>query len=202
VRIAIIVEGKTELAFKETLRKCLETRLAGMMPKLDFLPYDGRVPKERKLRRLVEGLLDAGNASADHVIALSDVYTGTAEFTDAEDAKKKMATWVGNDPRFVPHVALHDFEAWLLPYWPRVKELAGHNKAAPSGAPESVNHEHPPCHRIQEIFRIGAQGRRYVKARDATRILRGQDLIVSIAACPELRSFVNTILKICGGQPV
>jgi hypothetical protein len=199
MRIAIIVEGKTEAGFHETLRTFLKMPLAGKMPKLDFVPYDGRVPKEGKLRRLVEGLLDAGKASADHVIALSDVYTGTADFSDAADAKKKMTSWVGNNPRFVPHVALHEFEAWLLPYWPRVK-LAGHNKAAPAGVPESVNHHHPPSHRIQEIFRIGARGRCYVKIRDAASILRGQDLAVAIAACPELRSFLNTILKLCGGQ--
>jgi hypothetical protein len=201
MRIAVIVEGKTEMGFKAALVAFLEQRLAGAMPKLDFVPYDGRLPKEGKLRRVVEYLLDAGKNSADLVIALSDVYTGTPDFKDAVDAKTKMCAWVGNIAKFAPHVALHDFEAWLLPYWPRIQQLAGHNKAIPSGTPESVNHQHPPSYRIQEIFRIGQRGQRYVKTRDATRILRGQDLLVSIAACPELRAFLNTILIACGGQP-
>jgi hypothetical protein len=202
MRIAVIVEGKTEMGFKESLIAFLETRLPGIMPKLDFVPYDGRVPKEGKLRRVVEHLLDAGKNSADLVIALSDVYTGTQDFQDAGDAKKKMRGWVGNIAKFAPHVALHDFEAWLLPYWPRIQQLAGHNKATPAGSPETVNHQHPPSHRIQEVFRIGGRGQRYVKTRDAARILRGQDLSVTVAACPELRAFLNTILTACGGQPV
>jgi hypothetical protein len=36
MRIAILVEGKTEMAFKPYLQDFLRTRLAGPMPKLDF----------------------------------------------------------------------------------------------------------------------------------------------------------------------
>jgi hypothetical protein len=56
MKISIIVEGKTEKAFLRHLRNFLETRLAGNMPKLDIFPYDGRIPKEGKLRRVVENL--------------------------------------------------------------------------------------------------------------------------------------------------
>jgi hypothetical protein len=37
------------------------------------------------------------------------------------------------------------------------------------------------------------------KPRDAVRILSKNDLAVAINACPELKSFVNTIIKVCGG---
>jgi hypothetical protein len=30
--------------------------------------------------------------------------------------------------------------------------------------------------------------------------LRDNDLAVAIDACPELKSFVNTIIKVCGGE--
>ena len=33
-----------------------------------------------------------------------------------------MREWVGVEKRFYPHVALHDFEAWLLPYWEKIKK--------------------------------------------------------------------------------
>ncbi|MCP4699339.1 MAG: DUF4276 family protein, partial [Gammaproteobacteria bacterium] len=63
--------------------------------------------------------------------------------------------WVGKEPRFHPHAAQYDFEAWLLPYWTTIQRLAGHNKTAPGGVPEAVNHNKPPAYHIKEIFRIG-----------------------------------------------
>ncbi len=114
MRIAILVEGATEVAFKEKLRVFLVGHLGQSMPRLDFKPQAGRIPKEAKLRRVVENLLD--NDGYDAVIALTDVYTGTGDFQTATDAKNKMTDWVDNNPRFYPHTALHDFEAWLLPY--------------------------------------------------------------------------------------
>ncbi len=200
MKISIIVEGKTEKAFLRHLRNFLKTRLAGNMPKLDIFPYDGRIPKEGKLRRVVENLLQ-GKQPADYVIALTDVYTGAnpPDFIDAQDAKTKMVQWVGNEPRFYPHAAQYDFEAWLLPYWPTIQRLARHNKAAPGRSPESVNHYNPPSNRIKEIFEIGDCRGSYVKPRDAERILRENDLSKAIHQCSELKAFINTILSICGG---
>jgi len=200
MRIAILVEGKTEMAFKRILLGFLQTRVAGRMPKLDFSPFDGRIPKATKLRRLVDNLLSDRRAPADAVIALTDVYTGTREFSDAADAKRQMSEWVGSNPRFHPHAAQYEFEAWLLAYWTRIQELAGHNKSAPAGQPETVDHDHPPAERIAEIFRIGSRGRRYVKARDVLSILQNQDLVLSANACPELRAFLNTILRLSDAQ--
>ncbi len=125
MKIAILVEGKTERVFKPFLIALPQTRLAGKMPKLDFVPYDGRIPTGDKLKRVVENLLNDKKRPADAVIALTDVYTGTnpPEFPTAEDARNKMREWVGAEERFHPHVALHDFEAWLLPYWAKIKKM-------------------------------------------------------------------------------
>jgi len=115
VKVTILVEGDTERVFLPPLRSFLSRHLA-RMPNLSVRPYDGRIPKGDKLRRIVEDLLTKRPPS-DAVIALTDVYTGTSDFTDAADAKAKMTEWVGGNERFYPHVAQHDFEAWLLPYW-------------------------------------------------------------------------------------
>jgi hypothetical protein len=197
----LIVEGRTERAFLPYLRKFLVTRLPNNMPRLDVNPYDGRIPTGDKLKRDVERLLN-GRFPSDHVIALTDVYTGSQppEFENATDAKEKMRLWVGQEPRFHPHVALHDFEAWLLPYWTSIQKLAGHNKTAPNGKPETVNHNNPPAYRIKEIFEIGKSRDSYVKPRDAGRILSRNDLGVAVTECPELKAFVNTIISVCGGQ--
>jgi hypothetical protein len=204
VRIAILVEGRTETAFKPHLIAFLEARLAGQMPKLDMSPYDGRIPKGEKLRRTVEMLLlpTKKTPAADAVIALTDVYTGTDDFSDAADAKQKMCAWVGSNPRFYPHVAKHDFEAWLLPYWNDIQRLAGHDRKAPPGLPESVNHNRPPSYHVKEIFEVGSCRDSHSKPRDAKRILQGNDLAVAIAKCPELKSFVNTIIQLSGGTPL
>lgn len=199
MKIAILVEGDTERVFLPPLRVFLSRHLAGKMPNLAVRPYDGRIPKGDKLRRVVEDLLTKRPSPAEAVIALTDVYTGSSDFVSAADAKAKMIAWVGNNDRFYPHVAQHDFEAWLLPYWSTIQKLAKHNMGPPSGPPEQVNHDRPPAARIKEIFERGQCRDSYVKPRDALRILRDNDLSVAVEACPELKAFVNTIIRLSGG---
>ncbi len=202
VKISILVEGRTETAFKPHLIAFLEGRLAGRMPRLDMFPYHGRIPRGDDLRRKVETLLAVGKPPSDAVIALTDVYTGTSDFLDAADAKEKMRKWVGSISEFHPHVAQHDFEAWLLPFWSEIQKLAGHNRNPPAGPPESVNHQRPPSYHIKELFRIGTCRDNYSKVRDANRILRGKNLSVAADKCPELKAFLNSILILSGEQPL
>ena len=97
MRIAILVEGQTEKVFLPFVRQFLNNRHQGPLPKLRSIKYDGRIPKEEKLKRCVENLLRDGD---DYVIALTDVYTGTDDFKDAADAKQKMKDWAGNNSKF------------------------------------------------------------------------------------------------------
>jgi hypothetical protein len=110
-----------------------------------------------------------------------------------------MRHWVGANPRFYPHAAQYDFEAWLLPFWSEIQRLAGHNRNAPAGPPEQVDHNRPPSAHIREIFRVGTCRDDYSKPRDGKRILQGKDLAIAATACPELKSFLNTILALCEG---
>lgn len=199
MKITILVEGRTEQTFRPHLIAFLRPRLAGSMPRLDMFPYNGRIPMGENLRRKVETLL-SGRQPSDAVIGLTDVYTGTNDFVNAADAKTKMRQWVNNNPAFHPHVAQHDFEAWLLPYWSDIQRIAGHSRKAPQGLPEAVNHNRPPSYHIREIFEIGNCRDSYSKPRDANRILRNNDLAVAAAQCPELKSFLNTIIMLSGGQ--
>ena len=200
MKIAILVEGATEVAFREKFREFLQGHLGQNMPRLKFIACDGRIPKEGKLKRVVENLLN--NDKYDAVIALTDVYTGTKDFKDAAEAKAKMTDWAGNNANFYPHTALHDFEAWLLPYWSTIQRLAKHNRSAPSGFPETVNHNKPPAYRIQEIFEIGQCKSSYDKPIHGKAILKNNDLMIAIQACPELKAFVNTIISLCKGEEI
>ena len=196
MKIVLLIEGKTERAFLPALRRFLQKRLAGSMPRLDPAPYDGRLAKMDKLKRDVERHLRTANA----VVALTDVYTGTRDFADASDAKRKMGEWVGANDRFFPHAAQYEFEAWLLPFWADIQRLAGHNRGVPGRTPELVNHAKPPSVWISETFLAGKSRRSYVKARDAGRILLENDLTIAAHACPELKEFLNTILRPCAGE--
>ncbi|MBC8357090.1 MAG: DUF4276 family protein [Planctomycetes bacterium] len=199
MRITIICEGKTERAFKPCLHDFLRGHLEGQMPALKFDAHNGSIPTKKKLRRVVSNLLNSGAKKSDAVIALTDVYPA---FDDADEAKRQMNEWVGDEPRFHAHVALHDFEAWLLPHWDRIQKLAGRNSAPFGANPEGVNDQNPPAHRLARMFEAGTCRDSYNKPRDAGRILRGADLMTSINSCPELKAFVNTILKFCDESKV
>jgi hypothetical protein len=58
MKITILIEGKTEMAFKPHLRAFLEPRAAGRMPRLDMFLYDGRIPKEDNLRCKSRGFIE------------------------------------------------------------------------------------------------------------------------------------------------
>lgn len=198
MKISLIVEGKTEKAFVPKLREYLQTLLPGKMPSLHSVAQNGRIQLDDNLDKLVKNLLSGKNA-ADYVIALTDVYP---EFSSAANAKERLRQPVKAENRFCVHAAQYEFEAWLLPYWLQIQQLAKHNQSMPSGNPEMVNHNNPPSMRIKEIFRRGNGRDDYVKTRDAPRILKDADLGIAIQQCSELKSLVNTILSICGGQTI
>ena len=168
------------------------------MPSIRPRVFDGALPSGEKLRRTVLNHL----SSCDHAIWLSDVYPGSGKWTTAEEAKAAARRWVGAEERFHPHVALHDFEAWLIPYWDRVMKLAGTNRSVPGGYPETINHDNPPSYRIKEAYQVGTCRKNYKKPIDAPKILQGQDLMLAINACPELKALVNTILSLAGGETI
>jgi hypothetical protein len=188
VSIGLIVEGQTERAIMPALRRHLEKQLAGRMPRIKAYPCRATIYRGQELRRRVGLYLD----KHDYVIALTDVYTGSRDFVVAADAKRKLREWVGPEPRFFPHAAQYEVEAWLLPYWDRVQTLSRGNRAAPGGAPENVNHQRPPSTHLRDIYSQHGK-RQYSKVIDAAKILDGVDLDLAIQACPELKALIETI---------
>ena len=198
MKIVVMVEGKTEKAFGGHLRTFLKGRKMPDSVKIVFDRQDGGLPRESSLRQSVADHLRSANA-ADFVIGLTDVYTGDPRvFEDAADAKQKMRNWVGPEQRFIPHAAQYEFEAWLLPFWDRIQQLSGSNRVAPP-SPETVNHNRPPSALLRETYRTGRRAS-YIKTVECSKILQGQDLTVAAKACPELKAFLNTLLKLGGGD--
>jgi len=116
-----------------------------------------------------------------------------------------MRQWAGPEPRFYPHAAQHDFEAWLLQYGDEIKNATGCNRNCPSGNPELVKHGKPPARYLHQAYRTGTRTRNtrsYIKAIEPLAILRGQDLTVAAKKCGELRALLDTILTLCGAAPI
>jgi hypothetical protein len=199
MKISLIVEGQTEKVFVPKLRDHLQALLPREMPTLHSVPQNGRIPVGYKLDKLVNSLLQKGKTPSDHVIAITDVYP---DYSNATDAKAALRQSVTDKNRFHPHAAQYEFEAWLLPYWGRIREISGHNQSPPGNNPETVNKNNPPSNRIKDAYRLGQKRYSYKKPIDAVKILQGQDLMIAIHQCSELKSFVNTILSICGGQKI
>jgi hypothetical protein len=76
------------------------------------------------------------------------------------------------------------------------QKLAKHNRTAPSGSPETVNHQKPPSYHIKEIFKLGGR-QDYNKPIHGKKILEKNDLMIAIQVCPELKAFVNQIISLC-----
>jgi hypothetical protein len=55
---------------------------------------------------------------------------------------------------------------------------------------------------LEEVFRTGGRGRSYLKQVHASKILQGQDLTIAAKACPELKAFLNTLLKLAGSAQI
>ena len=200
MKISLIVEGQTEKAFVPTLRDFLRPLIPRETPfTLHSVPQNGRIPHDAKLDRIVERLLHSGRNPADYVIALTDVYP---DYSNAAEAKAVLSQSVNNPACFYAHAAQYEFETWLLPYWSRIQELSGHNQSLPGNNPEIVNNNNTPSNRIKDAYRLGQKRYNYKKPVDAAKILQGQDLMIAIQQCPELKSLVNTILGICGGQTI
>jgi len=64
-----------------------------------------------------------------------------------------------------------------------------------------VNHQKPPSYWIKEIFRAG-KCRDYDKVIDGMAILKDNDLMIAIKACPELKAFVNPIISLCEEEKI
>ena len=162
----------------------------------------GEFLQKTKLRRVVENLL-IGPKAADHVVALTDVYTGNTSSglpersrCDSEDA---FLGWSGTavSPSRCS-VRLRSLAPSLLANHSATRTTQSRSARRQSRDGETIHV--PPAYRIQEVFEAGGCRDSYIKPRDAGRILRENDLAVAIGQCSELKKFVNTFLTLAGGE--
>jgi len=169
MRLYVVSEGLTEFNFvTQILRPHLEQRSSG--PIAVDAPRLGGHYTYAKLRRFVKRLLGSPTAAV-LVSTMIDLYGVARDFpglgepeNDAPplDRVRHLESCCQqdiNDPRFIPYLQLHEFEALLLPNiellverYPNrrteLRELAGRLRGI---APEDVNRLTPPSHRIRQV---------------------------------------------------
>lgn len=194
LKIVLLVEGKTETAVNEVLKKFLDAQAALQgRPRvgLKTKPLDSKLLNAQRLRDQVA--LSLRDSEVVCVVGLIDVYPG---FASAHDAKRFLRLAVGTNPQFHAHAAQFDLEAWLLPFWQDICQKLHIQRQPPGGNPEQVDQQSPPSRRLTELYRLA--GRDYDKPRDARAILDGKDLTVVASRCPEFKLLLNTLLTCAG----
>ena len=116
--------------------------------------------------------------------------------TDADWAKKELEHKV-NHPRFHQHFAVHETEAWLLSdldiFPPAIRgDLPKTQK------PETVNHRHPPSHRLKDIYHRRL-ARKYSKPLDGASLFRQLNPQTAYNRCPHLKLLLDDILTLATG---
>ena len=112
MRIALLVEGDTEHALKEHIKRFLDERSTAAGHDKVGLRTRKLLVDKKEIAKQLRLELTAKDTVA--VVALVDVYP---YFESSEAAKAFLSEAAGNDSRFYAHVARHDAEAWLLPFW-------------------------------------------------------------------------------------
>lgn len=193
MKIVLLVEGDTEQALKEHLKRFLDERTAqAARDRVSLQTRSLRLDRKDIEKRL---RLELATKDTVAVVALVDVYP---YFDSPEAAKAFLLQAAGRDPRFYAHVARHDAEAWLLPFWEEICARVGVRKKAPGPHPEEIDGEHPPSERLEELYRLSKPPRKYIKPVEMNAILRGKDLTIIATSCPEFRAFLNTLLRLSG----
>jgi len=199
VKIILIVEGETESALKQHLKSFLDqrARAAGKSPVR--LETRGEMTLDRnKLRGRVRRELRGSDVVG--VVGLIDVFP---EFSNAAEAKAFLRNAAGNEPRFYAHAAQFDVEAWLLPYWDDICRRIRVRQSPPGGNPEMVDNLNPPAYRLKALYqRSRPKPRKYVKTTEMYAILKGKDLTIAAARCPEFKAFLNTLLALSDLEPL
>jgi Domain of unknown function (DUF4276) len=196
MKIVLLCEGKTEVVVATSLRdfvqeycKSKKIRAVG----IDAKPFGCELYNRRMLRTRLE--LHAKNPKVIGVVALADV---RPTFETVKDAKDRLRQCMKNSPhreKYYAHVAKMEIEAWLLPFWSDIEKNLKVKLDPPGAKPEDVNDEEPPSFHLKALYRRA--GKSYSKVLHAKHILKRNSIEESAKTCPELRSFLNTLTRLC-----
>ena len=136
MRIAIIVEGKTEIVFRGIFGlSCKRDWPGGCRSSISSLMTAESRPARNcdASLRISSRQKTAGRCGHRFDRCLHG--HAAAGFRGRGGRQGENEEWVGENKKFHPHASQHDFEAWLLAYWEKIKRLAESNRP-PGPKPE------------------------------------------------------------------
>lgn len=194
MRVVLICEGATEAAIRTGLREFLHSR-AKSVARLGITMSSLKGPTIRtKLQTIVRNHFEESDVIG--VVALTDVYPDHKNATVAKDALRRFAGTEAKREAFRVHAAQFEIEAWILPFWSEIAKHLKIDAKSPGANPEQVNDQKPPSHHLKELFRRAK--RDFDKVTDGPRWLTGDRLAKAADSCPELKSFLNSLLEFAG----
>ncbi len=134
------------------------------------------------------------------VIALLDLYGPTFYPPDKRDAASRREWGMKYlkdqhpDPRYRPHFAIHEVEAWLLPQPDLFDSRVA--KKLPGKTPEEVNFNEPPAKLLDRLYNEALK-RDYKKVVEGTKLFRSLDPAMVYAKCPAFKALADDLLDLC-----
>jgi len=203
MKFILFVEGHTEKALPEFLKRWLDPRLKKPVG-IKTVCFDGwqELVKDTPKKALMH-LAEPGKNDVIAVIALIDLYGPTfypKELTTADEryewAKKDLEKKVDHR-RFFQFFAAHETEAWLLSnpdLFPQEVKKAFPAKAA---NPETVNFDEPPAKLLERLYSLKT-GSRYKKVTQGRELFSRLDPNVAYGKCPRLKELLDKMLELAG----
>lgn len=220
-RLLMLVEGQSEEIFvKHTLTPYLAQHGVYVQSPIVLwtkrLPsgggFRGGVSNWSQIRRDLLPLTRDGDAWVTTLLdfyGLPEDFPGLPEALGAGNAQEKIIALQErfaaevNHQRFIPFLALHEFEAWLFSAPDAVEAHFGkahlaerlRNAMREAGAPELINHgatTHPKA-RLQSL--VGA----YKETSDGPTLLEKIGIAAVRAACPHFDSWLQRLETLGGG---
>jgi predicted ATPase len=179
--------------FEEFLDKAMSAAFPDDYDKLIFPPAEhGRTEMRvrRKHRKGTDSPADLSDGTLRFLLLVTIL---------GSTAKQEMERRVSHD-HFRQHFAVHETEAWLLSdlnVFPR--EIQG--DLPRTSRPESINHQHPPGHRLKDIY-WRRLNRKYKKPIEGTSLFRKLDPETAYQCCAHLRLLLDDVLSLATGSLV
>jgi len=136
------------------------------------------------------------------VVALLDLYGPTfyppsqTDATSRRDWGRSHLQSMLQDPRYRPHFAVHEVEAWILAQPELLDSKVRKKLPGNAEAPETVNFNEPPAKLLDrlynEVFR-----KNYKKVVEGTKLFAKLDPEVVYAKCPSFKALADDLLALC-----
>ncbi|WP_437324388.1 DUF4276 family protein [Sorangium sp. So ce381] len=199
MEIVLFVEGHTEKALPEFLKRWLDPRVPQPIG-IKTVRFDGWPNFYDEIAKKVElNLTGKTGAGVVGAVGVLDLYGPTIYPPDRTTVHERYA-WFKKDieskvrnPRYRQHFAVHETEAWLLSS-PSI--LPAEVRGALPGKcaqPETVNFDMPPAKLLDRLYREKLK-RGYKKVIDGTNLFRTLDPGVAYDKCPHLKLLLDDML--------